>query len=252
MMFDRDGDGVFQFTTDDLPTGSYEVKVAHNRSWDVNYGAGGVQGGANITFSASAGKVVTFRYNLETHVLTVKASDPPLAGTGELRAQWIDADTIAWPADLGAPAAGASWQLYGSADASLALSTDREVTGGSDPITLTRIDGGLTDAQKQRFPALASYVALHVEGLDRDAAASLLKGQLMVAQSGATGALTAFTGVQIAGVLDDLYADAVEDADLGVTFAKNGKPTFRLWAPTAQSATLLTWNPGAEGDPVRH
>lgn len=252
MMFDRDGDGVFQFTTDDLPTGSYEVKVAHNRSWDENYGAGGAQGGANITFSASAGKVVTFRYTLETHVLTVKASDPPLAGTGELRAQWIDAETIAWPADLGAPAAGSAWQLYGSADASLALTADREIVGGSDPIALTLVDGGLTDAQKERFPALAGYVALHVEDLDRDAAASLLKGQLMVAQSGANGALAAFTGVQIAGVLDDLYADEVQDAELGVTFPKNGKPTFRLWAPTAQSATMLTWNAGAEGDPVRH
>ena len=75
MMFDRDGDGVFQFTTDDLPTGSYEVKVAHNRSWTENYGVGGAPGGANITFSASAGKVVTFRYTLETHMLTVKAGD---------------------------------------------------------------------------------------------------------------------------------------------------------------------------------
>src|SRR5690606_18647094 len=28
MMFDRNRDGIFQYTTDDLPTGSYEVKVA--------------------------------------------------------------------------------------------------------------------------------------------------------------------------------------------------------------------------------
>ncbi len=251
MMFDRDGDGVFQFTTDDLPTGSYEVKVAHGRSWAENYGAGGAPGGANITFSASTGKVVTFRYTLDTHVLTVKASDPPLAGTGELRAHWIDAATIAWPADLGAPAAGAAWQLYGSPAASLAVSADREVTGGTDPITLTRIDGGLTAAQKERFPSLAGYVALHVDGVDREAAAALLKGQLMVAQHGPGGALAAFTGVQIPGVLDDLYADAVADADLGIAFKAN-KPTFRLWAPTAQRATLLTWDAGADGDPVRH
>lgn len=251
MMFDRDGDGVFQFTTDDLPTGSYEVKVAHNRSWAENYGAGGAPGGANITFSASAGKVVTFRYNLETHVLTVKASDPPLAGTGELRALWIDAETIAWPADLGAPADSASWQLYSSTDAALAVSAEREVTGGTDPITLTRIDGGLTDAQQERFPALAEYIALHVEDVDREAVAELLQGQVMVAQRGAADALTAFTGVQIPGVLDDLYADAVEDAELGVTF-EGKRPTFRLWAPTAQQATLLTWEAEADGDPVRH
>ena len=83
--------------------------------------------------------------------------------------------------------------------------------------------------------------------------ATLLKGQLMVAQRGADDALTAFTGVQIPGVLDDLYADAARaDATLGVTFQGN-KPTFRLWAPTAQAATLLTWDAGAAtGDPVRH
>lgn len=246
MMFDRDRDGVFQYTTDDLPTGSYEVKVAHNLSWDENYGAGGAPGGANITFSATEGKVVTFRYDLETHILTVKASDPPVAGTGELRAHWIDADTLAWPADLGSTAAGATWQLHASADASLALAGG-EITGG-DAIDLARIDGGLTAEQKERFPALAGFTALRVED---PAAAALLKGQLMVSQRDAGGVLKAYTGVQIPGVLDDLYADEVADDGLGVTF-KSGKPTFRLWAPTAQSATLLTWEAGAEGDPTRH
>ena len=102
LMADGDGDGVYKFTTDDLPAGSYEVKVAHGLSWDENYGAGGAPGGANIPFTATDGKPVTFRYTLATHVLTIEATDPPLAGTGELRAHWIDAETIAWPADLGA------------------------------------------------------------------------------------------------------------------------------------------------------
>ncbi|KRB36732.1 pullulanase-type alpha-1,6-glucosidase [Microbacterium sp. Root180] len=246
MMFDQNGDGVFQYTTDDLPTGSYDVKVAHDLSWDENYGAGGVSNGPNISFSASLGKVVTFRYNIETHVLTVTASDPPVAGTGELRAHWIDAETIAWPADLGSAAADATWQLHASDEASLAQANG-EITGG-DAYDLTRIDGGLTAAQKERFPALAGFTALRVEDAD---AATLLKGQLMVSQRDAAGALRAYTGVQLPGVLDDLYADAVADAELGVTFSKK-KPTFRLWAPTAQSATLLTWEAGAGGDPQRH
>lgn len=246
MMFDRNKDGVFQFTTDDLPTGSYEVKVAHNLSWDENYGAGGAPNGPNIGFSASAGKVVTFRYDIDTHVLTVKTTDPPLAGTGELRAHWIDAETIAWPADLGSTAADATWQLHASEEASLAQANG-EVTGG-DAYDLTRVEGGLTDAQKTRFPALAGFTALRVDGVD---AAALLKGQLMVSQRDAAGSLRAYTGVQIPGVLDDLYADAASDITLGVTFKKD-KPTFRLWAPTAQSATLVTWEAGADGGPQRH
>lgn len=247
MMWDQNADGTFQFTTDDLPTGSYAVKVTHGLSWDENYGAGGVPNGPDISFTASAGKVVTFRYSLETHVLTVTTTDPPLAGVGEQRAHWIDADTIAWPADLGSTASGATWQLYSSADASLAVA-DGEVTG-SDPIELTVIDGGLTQAQREAFPALSSYTALRVpEGTD---AAALLTGQLAVAQRNPDGVLTGFTGVQIPGVLDALYADALDDVDLGIGW-KGNKPTFRLWAPTAQSATLLTWEAGATGDPVRH
>ena len=95
------------------------------------------------------------------------------------------------------------------------------------------IDGGLTDAQKAALPGARR---LHRAARRRTAGCrrACCKGQLAVAQRDAGGTLTAFTGVQIPGVLDDLYADAVADATLGVTF-KDSKPTFRLWAPTAQS-----------------
>jgi len=247
LMADGDRDGVYEFSTSSLPTGAYELKVAHGLSWAENYGAGGARDGANISFSATEGKVTSFRYTLATHVLEVTADDAPLPGTGELRAHWIDETTIAWPADLGSTDR-AAYELYASADASVKVS-DAEVTG-AEPIALEKIDGGLTDAQKKRFPALAGYLALRVPDADAEA---LLKGQLAVAQRDTAGALTAFTGVQIAGVLDDLYADGVQKQTLGVTFA-GVNPTFRLWAPTAQSATLLTWDAGAGADaePTRH
>ena len=249
MMFDGDRDGVYEFSTTKLPTGSYELKVTHGLGWDENYGDGGVKDGPNIAFSATEGKRVTFTYDSATHSLEIESADPPLAGIGQSRAHWIDADTIAWPGELGAPADGATWQLYGSASAELAV-TDGDVTGG-DPVALTRVASGLTGEQRGRFPALSGFIALHVEGQDRDAVAALLRGQLAVAQRGADGVLTAFTGVQIPGVLDDLYADAVADDGLGVSF-RGSKPTFRLWAPTAQTATLLTWDAGATGDPTLH
>ncbi|WP_433584918.1 pullulanase-type alpha-1,6-glucosidase [Microbacterium hydrocarbonoxydans] len=245
LMADGDRDGVYEFATDELPTGAYELKVAHGLSWTENYGADGAPGGANISFSATEGKVTTFRYTLATHVLEIVSTDPPLPGTGESRAHWIDATTIAWPANLGTTDK-AAYQLYSSADASLAV-TDGEVAGG-DPIALSVIDGGLTEAQLAQFPALKGYLALKVDGAD---AAALVRAQLAVAQRDPAGALTAFTGVQIPGVLDDLYANALEKVDLGVTFTGK-KPTFRLWAPTAQSASLLTWAAGSSGDPQRH
>ena len=49
-----------------------------------------------------------------------------------------------------------------------------------------------------------------------------LRGQLVASQRAANGAVLAATGVQIAGVLDDLYGGATK-ADLGPTF-DNGRP----------------------------
>ncbi len=253
LMLDGDRDGVYEFSTDRIATGSYELKVAHGLSWDENYGADGVRDGANITFSATEGKRTVFRYDVETHVLDIEVADPPLAGTGEWRAHWIDAETIAWPSRLGDVDDATTWQLYGSPDAGLVVA-DGEVSGG-EPVALARVAGGLTAEQRERFPALAEFIALRVDGVNRAAVAELLRGQLRVAQRDGDGVLTAFTGVQTPGVLDDLYAGDVADDALGVTFSGSGKKAavaFRVWAPTARSATLLTWNAGATGDPVRH
>lgn len=68
---DVDGDGNYSFETTELPAGSYEAKVAINESWDLNYGAGGVQNGDNITFSVEAGQRVVFTFDSATHVPTI-------------------------------------------------------------------------------------------------------------------------------------------------------------------------------------
>ena len=51
---DIQGTGIYSFSTSAIPAGSYEAKVALNGSWDVNYGAGGVQNGPNIAFTVPA------------------------------------------------------------------------------------------------------------------------------------------------------------------------------------------------------
>ncbi len=244
LMADGDRDGVYTFSTTGIPAGAYELKVAHGMSWDENYGQDGVPGGANMSFSTDDGELVTFSYTLATHLLDIEVANPPLAGSGESRAYWIDQDTLAWPADLGA---GDAFRLYASSDASLAIA-DGTVTGG-DGHDLTVVPGGLTDAQLERFRALDGYVALHLDA-SREDVQEMLRGQLAVAQS-ADDALTAFTGVQIAGVLDDLYAEAAAGTGLGAVYGDGGL-VLNVWAPTAQDATLLAWEPGATGDPARH
>jgi len=71
---DTDGDGIYALETTALLAGFYEGKVALNETWDVNYGAGGVQNGPNIGFTVPVNNAkVTFIYNSATHVLTIQA-----------------------------------------------------------------------------------------------------------------------------------------------------------------------------------
>lgn len=75
---DPDGDNIYTFSTSQLPAGSYEGKVAINESWDLNYGAGGVQNGPNIAFSVPGPGAVTFRFDATSKVLTIsfRSSEP--------------------------------------------------------------------------------------------------------------------------------------------------------------------------------
>jgi alpha-amylase len=52
-----------------LPAGDYEYKVAIDKAWDENYGAGGVLNGANISLSLTEETVVTFTYDHATHII---------------------------------------------------------------------------------------------------------------------------------------------------------------------------------------
>jgi hypothetical protein len=75
---DPDGDGVYTWWSSDIPPDSYEVKIAINESWDENYGAGGVPGGANIPFAVGEGEMVHFSYDHSTHILMIDIEVPPV------------------------------------------------------------------------------------------------------------------------------------------------------------------------------
>ncbi|MFI7136902.1 pullulanase-type alpha-1,6-glucosidase [Streptomyces massasporeus] len=145
------------------------------------------------------------------------------------KAVWIDRNTLAWN---GSDAA-ASTQLLYSRDGSIAAK-DGTLTGDAKWLRLSK--GELTDAQKATFPHLKEYDAWTVDPRDRDRVREALRGQVVATQHAATGAVLAATGVQIAGVLDDLYPGATK-ADLGPAFSK-GRPTLSVWAPTAQRVSL--------------
>ncbi|MDX3644848.1 pullulanase-type alpha-1,6-glucosidase, partial [Streptomyces sp. MB09-02B] len=145
------------------------------------------------------------------------------------KAVWIDRNTVVWNGNDTA----ASTQLLYSRTGSITAKDGALTSTDERWLRLTR--SALTDAQKARFPHLKSSTAWTVDPRDRDRVREALRGQLVASQRAANGAVLAATGVQIAGVLDDLYDGSA--ADLGPTFSK-GRPTLAVWAPTAQSVKL--------------
>ncbi|GGY40022.1 pullulanase-type alpha-1,6-glucosidase [Streptomyces djakartensis] len=145
------------------------------------------------------------------------------------KAVWIDRNTLAWN---GSDAA-ASTQLLYARDGSIAVK-DGVLTGAARWLRLSRTE--LSDAQQARFPHLKEYDAWTVDPRDRDRVRQALRGQVVATQRAAGGAVLAATGVQIAGVLDDLYSGATRTA-LGPVFS-HGRPTLSVWAPTARHVSL--------------
>ena len=224
---------------------------------------------------------MTFTYSI-TCTLDATAAFPPVAGSEEQRAYWVTPTLLAWPlsllprgmdrevvvTDAGAPVPGSglALRLITAPDGGAAavhgsiLGADGMPAPASTPL---RIIGNLPSEVLATHPHLEGYIALSATDatgaplLDDDAVATALTGQVAIAQyvglpdptetadiSGAR--LDAFTGVQTAILLDHLYAEAATRAELGVTF-HDGRPSFALWAPTAQAVTLLTWE---TGDPL--
>ncbi len=71
---DKDGDGIYTFATKLIPAGAYTFKVAEGLSWTVNYGDGGVPGGADMSVIVpAAGATTTFSYDSATHQTSVSS-----------------------------------------------------------------------------------------------------------------------------------------------------------------------------------
>ncbi len=155
----------------------------------------------------------------------------PSLDLGTSEAQWIDRNTVVWKVKA---TEATSQQLVYAEKGGISV-----VDGAlSDEGRWLRLGAAaLTDAQKARYPHLKDYPAFTVDPRDRDRVRDALRGQVIATQRAAGGALLAATGVQTAGILDDLYAPAATKAALGPVF-RQGAPSLSLWAPTARSVSL--------------
>ncbi len=163
----------------------------------------------------------------------------PGANPGNINQQsayWVDAETIAWAA---AESIDNNYTLHYAPEGGLEA-TETGIIGGSS-IVLT--PGALSDSVKEKFPHLAGLPALEIAAADLALVPEILKGQIAISAVKADDQSVDATGLQIPGVLDDLYT---YNGELGVTW-DGDIPTIRLWAPTAKSVTFHLF---ADADPA--
>ena len=167
----------------------------------------------------------------------------------ELQAYWIDATTVAIQSQFFQ--SSSTYAINTSPTASLQL-TLNGITGGTS-IPLTPFSGTLTENELTRYPQLRSYVLFKLPAdLKPGVAQQALKGQLALSAVGSDGVLKYATGIQAFGALDALY---YYPGRLGVVFHHNRDDGWfdfedddsvpvkiKVWAPTAQTMTLLLYN----------
>jgi len=163
------------------------------------------------------------------------------------RAQWLRTGLIGW--DLPLDAAnfpGASFRLHHADRGGLEVAAEGVTGGPSIPLTVD--PAGLPADVRADWPHLAAYGALRLPAptaTDRELLSRILTGQVVIARYDDLDRLVDATGVQIPGVLDDLYG-AARDRRLGLRWALT-VPVFALWAPTAKNVTMLLDPPGGTG-----
>ena len=142
-------------------------------------------------------------------------------------AYWVDEKTIAWAA---ATSPNLTYSLHYAPEGGLEATADGITGGGSIPLA----PGSLSDVIKAKFPHLANLPGLTIDDADLALVPDILKGQIAISAVDAEGMSVDATGLQIPGVLDDLYTF---NGDLGVSWS-DGAPTIHVWAPTAKSVTF--------------
>ncbi len=228
LLTDVDGDGTYSFFTNNLPEGNYEVKVAYDETWDVNYGADGAQDGGNLPFSVIRdGADVLFLYNPETHILSIQTEREAEGNLGQAQAHWVFEDTLVWGVQ---PQANVVYRLHWSPTGEIKLSGG-EIVGG-DSIELTYNGDSLNERYLELHPQLGNKSVFAISEADLPLVPEILKSQIAISMSDpTTGQVLNATSIQIPYVLDDLY---YYEGDLG-TIWEDGVPTVKVWAPTAQN-----------------
>lgn len=252
-MSDADGDGLFTWVTTKLPAGTYEALIAQGETLDGAIGSDGLPDGAPIAFTvANDGDEIYVGYDVNTETVSLSTTGAPRGNLARAKAYWVAADTIVWDV-LGSPRY--SYELHSAPTGGLQLAAEGIAGGTSLPLGFTSAGPG---AALERFPHLAGFSALKLDSANLAQVPALLQGQVAVLARDEDGKVVDATGLQIPGVLDDLYT---YDGPLGIEWPNDPNvdavvrvPRFHLWAPTARNVNLLRFSssdPNAAPDESR-
>ena len=223
---DPDGDGKYGVTLNGLKAGSYTVAFTLNEDADQ------VIGEPQKFTVAKDGDAIYFGYEAVNNQTTISTTGAPVGDLTKQRAIWISGDTLLWNVvgpDL-------TYALVYSPEASLELDSAGVKNGNEIPLSFI---SATPDAELiLKYPYLRDYAVFKVTEANPAKLKEILKGQFAVLARNAEGRVVDATGIQIPGVLDDLYP---YEGPLGVTF-EGAIPTLRVWAPTAQGITLYVYD----------
>ena len=142
-------------------------------------------------------------------------------------AQWLDRGTIAWNKKSND---GKVYELVVAPSGGLSI-VDGDLSGSFYTVPMSA--GLFSEKHRQAYPHLWAYNTFTLGQLNVKEA---LRSQLVVTERAHDGELLAATGVQTAGVLDDVYS-AASKTRLGAAISGN-RATLSVWAPTAKSVSV--------------
>jgi pullulanase len=178
---------------------------------------------------------------------TLNAS--PIQQTEPLAARgiWLNRQLLIWP-NVGAEG---RFKLYRSSRAQIVARPGERVTGADGALRFEVFAGPIPQSETARFKHVAKGVVLKLRDADSAKFRALHREQLVLVSEDSKGTVLAATATQAPGALDDLYAAADAERDLGVTVGRAGT-RFKLWAPTARNVAVCLYSDGAGKAMSRH
>ena len=235
-----DGLAVFRLPIlDEAGTFSFIVRTADNATQTADLSGNVSSTPINVTWDTTSNKGGSAKQSSSGSSLAPK----------DAAAIWIDKDTIVSTTKLSYATTDYARLYTGSSDDAV---TGKGEDGNVDGkyINLEKADT-LTTAEATAYPELAKgvesgdYTVWNIPEDQRDTAKSWLKKDLVFAGINKSNALTQFSKVQPAGAIDDFYgvdaASSYSGKQLGAV-VEDGKVTFKLWAPTAQSVSAVLYD----------